>query len=230
MNRLFGNRSYNNSNAELDDKVFDSSEASINNTIKDLSLKLHNVEQQIAVNTKQYKQNQKNTFLKKKLLNLLKQKGTLSNQLMQYENSLMNIQQQKLSNINVKTNLNIINNMQQQVKQFKQFNKANSKVFNADSIYDLKDELDDMMQQTDEINEILNMGNGQNDIDEDELNEELEFLMEENGNNNISMTASGGSYLDNLGVLDASDAQIEPEFLDNDADPIAEKETDVVAE
>ena len=220
MNRLFGNRSYNNSNAELDDKVFDSSEASINNTIKDLSLKLHNVEQQIAVNTKQYKQNQKNTFLKKKLLNLLKQKGTLSNQLMQYENSLMNIQQQKLSNINVKTNLNIINNMQQQVKQFKQFNKANSKVFNADSIYDLKDELDDMMQQTDEINEILNMGNGQNDIDEDELNEELEFLMEENGNNNISMTASGGSYLDNLGVLDASDAQIEPEFLDNDADPI----------
>lgn len=230
MNRLFGNRSSNNSNAELDDKVFDSSETSINNTIKDLSLKLHNVEQQIAVNTKQYKQNQKNTFLKKKLLNLLKQKGTLSNQLMQYENSLMNIQQQKLSNINVKTNLNIINNMQQQVKQFKQFNKANSKIFNADSIYDLKDELDDMMEQTDEINEILNMGNGQNDIDEDELNEELDFLMQENDNNAISMTTGGGSYLDNLGVLDASDAQIEPEFLDNEADPIAEKENDVVAE
>lgn len=223
MNRLFGNRSSNNSNSDLDDKVFDSSETSINNTIKDLNLKLHNVEQQIAVNTKQYKQNQKNSFLKKKLLNLLKQKGTLSNQLMQYENSLMNIQQQKLSNINVKTNLNIITNMQQQVKQFKQFNKANSKIFNADSIYDLKDELDDMMQQTDEINEILNMGNGQNEIDEDELNEELDFLMQENDNNGISINAGSGSYLENLGVLDANDTQIEPEFLDNEADPIAEQ-------
>lgn len=230
MNRLFGNRSSNNSNSDLDDKVFDSSETSINNTIKDLNLKLHNVEQQIAVNTKQYKQNQKNSFLKKKLLNLLKQKGTLSNQLMQYENSLMNIQQQKLSNINVKTNLNIITNMQQQVKQFKQFNKANSKIFNADSIYDLKDELDDMMQQTDEINEILNMGNGQDEIDEDELNEELDFLMQENDNNGISINAGSGSYLENLGVLDANDTQIEPEFLDNEADPIAEQGKDVVAE
>lgn len=80
MNRLFGNKKTNASNFDLDDKLFDNSEASINNTIKDLNLKLHNLEQQIAVNTKQYKQNQKNTFLKKKLLNLIKQKNTISNQ------------------------------------------------------------------------------------------------------------------------------------------------------
>ncbi|KAL6930372.1 uncharacterized protein HGUI_01561 [Hanseniaspora guilliermondii] len=227
MNRLFGNKKSNTSNFDLDDKLFDNSEASINTTIKDLNLKLHNLEQQIAVNTKQYKQNQKNTFLKKKLLNLLKQKNTLTNQLMQYENSLMNIQQQKLSNINVKTNLNIINNMQQQVKQFKQFNKANKNVFNADSIYDLKDELEDMMEQTNEINEILNMGNGENDIDEDELNEELEYLMQEN--NSTAMNSSNGAYLETLGVIDVNDNQIEPEFI-NDSDLISEQPNDVVAE
>ncbi|OBA27713.1 hypothetical protein HANVADRAFT_1585, partial [Hanseniaspora valbyensis NRRL Y-1626] len=130
MNRLFGTKRSGNASAELDDKVFDSSEASLNSTIKDLSLKLHNIENQVSVNTKQYKQNPKNAYLKKKLLNLLKQKQTISNQLMQYENSLMNIQQQKLSNLNVKTNLSIVNNMQQQVKQFKQFNKNNSKLLN----------------------------------------------------------------------------------------------------
>ena len=228
MNRLFGNKKTNASNFDLDDKLFDNSEASINNTIKDLNLKLHNLEQQIAVNTKQYKQNQKNTFLKKKLLNLIKQKNTISNQLMQYENSLMNIQQQKLSNINVKTNLNIINNMQQQVKQFKQFNKANKNVFNADSIYDLKDELDDMMEQTNEINEILNMGNGENDIDEDELNEELEYLMQEK--NSVSMGSSNGAYLESLGVIDVNDNQIEPEFMNNDLEQISEQPNDIVAE
>lgn len=166
--------------------------------------------------------------MKKKLLNLIKQKNTISNQLMQYENSLMNIQQQKLSNINVKTNLNIINNMQQQVKQFKQFNKANKNVFNADSIYDLKDELDDMMEQTNEINEILNMGNGENDIDEDELNEELEYLMQEN--NSVSMGSSNGAYLESLGVIDVNDNQIEPEFMNNDSEQISEQPNDIVAE
>lgn len=228
MNRLFGNKKPNASNLDLDDKLFDNSEASINNTIKDLNLKLYNIEQQIAVSTKQYKHNQKNTFLKKKLLNLIKQKNTISNQLMQYENSLMNIQQQKLSNINVKTNLNIINNMQQQVKQFKQFNKANKNVFNADSIYDLKDELDDIMEQTNVINEILNMGNGENDIDEDELNEELEYLMQEN--NSVSMGSSDGAYLESLGVINVNDDQIEPDFIDNNSDQIFEQPNDIAAE
>ncbi|XBW34626.1 hypothetical protein QEN19_000193 [Hanseniaspora menglaensis] len=224
MNRLFGNKR-GGSTPELDDKIFDSSEASLNSTIKDLSLKLHNIEQQVTINTKQYKQNPKNTYMKKKLLNLLKQKQTISNQLMQYENSLMNVQQQKLNNMNVKTNLSIVANMQQQVKQMKQFNKTNNKLLNVDSIYDLKDELDDMMQQTDEINEILNMGNDQG-IDEDDLNDELVFLMQENENSELALGAGSGSYLENLGILD--DNQQEPDFLQEDEGDF--KETNIVAE
>lgn len=228
MNRLFGNRG-SKGKAELDDKIFDSSEASLNSTVKDLSLKLHNIEQQVNINTKQYKQNPKNAYLKKKLLNLLKQKQTVSNQLMQYENSLMNIQQQKLNNLNVKTNLSIVNNMQQQVKQFKQFNKDNSKFLNVDSIYDLKDDLEDMMQQTDEINEILNMGNGQDAIDDDELNEELDFLMQENDTMEPAGGIGSGSFLENLGILDGNDAQQEPEFLPDESEQ-QQKESDIVAE
>ncbi|KAL6948927.1 hypothetical protein ACO0QE_001406 [Hanseniaspora vineae] len=181
MNRLFGT-----SNKKTEAELLADSNNQINDLQKNLQGKINNYNVEITtinselkmLNTRLKKQ-PSNQILKRKCLKLLNKRKNLETIVDQLETQIWSTTKQQLATDNLMNNCLTLQTMQQQHKLMqKQFKKIN-----VDKLQDMQDEMADLMEQSEELQNVLNQGfdngNLNEDLDEDELDQELDALMDE---------------------------------------------------
>lgn len=113
--------------------------------------------------------------IKRKALNVLKQRKMYDNQRNNLMNQSFNMEQTNFATQTLKDTHVTVNAMKLGVNEMK---KEYKKV-NIDQIEDLQDELEDMMEQSNEVQEVLGRAYGMPDVDDSELEAELEALTDE---------------------------------------------------
>lgn len=108
---------------------------------------------------------------------MLKQKKMYENQRDNLMQQSFNIEQQNYAIQSLKDTKTTVDAMKVGVKQF----KKEYKHVNIDKIEDLQDELEDLTEQSNEIQEIMGRSYGMPEMDDDELEAELDALGDEIG-------------------------------------------------
>jgi len=116
-------------------------------------------------------------MVKQKAMRVLKQKKMYENQRENLTNQSFNIEQQNFAIQQVKDTKTTVDAMKVGVKEFK---KAYKHV-DIDQIENLQDELEDLTEQSSEIQEIMGRSYGMPEVDDDELEAELDALGDEIG-------------------------------------------------
>lgn len=163
----------------------DSKTVALDNEIKDLFVKVRN------------SRGSQQTMLKQKLMMLMKRRKMLDNQTKNYMN-----QQMALDNVAF-TQENIQNTMEMAaaMKQGLSANMEAMKGINIDQLQDLKDDMQDMMWECNQINDALNY-DLDDDVDEDELDAELaEFENELKIQGMLGPNANKGANANTAGML-----------------------------
>ncbi|XP_060592127.1 charged multivesicular body protein 5-like isoform X2 [Ruditapes philippinarum] len=175
MNRLFGRGKPKEPAPNLTDCVanIDSRGESIDKKIARLDAELKKYKDQMA---KMRNGPAKNT-VKQKAMRVLKQKKMYEQQRENLANQSFNIEQQHFNIQGLKDTKATVDAMKVGVKEFK---KAYKHV-NIDQIEDLQDELEDLTEQSSEIQEVMGRSYGMPELDDDELEAELDALGDEIG-------------------------------------------------
>lgn len=127
--------------------------------------------------------------LKQQALRILQQKKQYENQKGMMMQQSFNLEQTNFTTESLKDTQVMVGAMQTSVKEMKQFNKQ----INIDKVEDLRDELTELMQDSNEINEVMSRAYDTPDyLDEADLEAELGALGE------LDALDTGSSYLDAL--------------------------------
>jgi len=132
--------------------------------------------------------------VEQKALRLLKQKKMYEKQRESLYNQSFNIDQTKFAQENVKETAVMVGAMKNANKEL----KAQVKDINLDDIEDLHDDMTDMLEMTDEIQDVMGRSYDTNQVDESELMDELNSLedtIETESNSVESVTEEPPSYL-----------------------------------
>jgi len=110
--------------------------------------------------------------MKRKALQLLKQKKQYEQQRDRLMGQQMNIDSAKYAQQSLQDNAQMVSAMKDTAKTL----KSQYKEINIDEVEDIQDEMQDLMEDANEINDILGEAWGMNDFDENELMDELDGL------------------------------------------------------
>ncbi|OWF41118.1 charged multivesicular body protein 5-like isoform X2 [Mizuhopecten yessoensis] len=175
MNRLFGKGKDKAPPPNLNDCVanIDSRGESMDKKIGRLDAELNKYKNQM----KKMRDGPAKNMVKQKAMRVLKQKKTYENQRDNLMQQGFNIEQQSYAIQSLKDTKTTVDAMKIGVKQF----KKEYKHVNIDKIEDLQDELEDLTEQSSEIQEIMGRSYGMPEVDDDELEAELDALGDEMG-------------------------------------------------
>lgn len=175
MNRLFGKGKDKAPPPNLTDCVssIDSRGESIDKKIARLDGELKKYKDQMA----KMRNGPSKNMVKQKAMRVLKQKKMYESQRENLSNQSFNIEQQSFAIEQIKDTKTTVDAMKVGVKEFK---KAYKHV-NIDDIENMQDELEDLTEQSSEIQEIMGRSYGMPEIDDDDLEAELDALGDEMG-------------------------------------------------
>lgn len=171
MNRLFGTGKPKQPPPNLSDTIsnVDSRGESIEKKISKLDLELKKYKDQM----KKMREGPSKNIVKQRAMRILKQKRTYEGQLENLRQQSFNMEQANYATQTLKDTKTTVDAMKLGVKEMK---KEYKKV-NLDQIEDLQDDLSDMLEMTDEVQEVLGRSyNVGEDVDEADLEAELEAL------------------------------------------------------
>jgi charged multivesicular body protein 5 len=173
MNRLFGRGKPKEPAPNLNDCVanIDSRGESIDKKIGRLDAELVKYKDQM----KKMRDGPAKNQVKQKAMRVLKQKRMYENQREQLSNQSFNLEQQNFAIQSLKDTKTTVDAMKVGVKDFKQAYRH----VNIDHIENMQDDLEDLMEQTNEIQEVMGRSYGMPELDDDELEAELSALGDE---------------------------------------------------
>lgn len=175
MNRLFGKSKPKEPPPNLTDCVsnIDSRGESIDKKIARLDAELKKYKDQMA----KMRNGPSKNMVKQKAMRVLKQKKMYESQRENLSNQSFNMEQQNFNIQQIKDTKSTVDAMRYGVKDFK---KAYKHV-NIDDIENLQDELEDLTEQSSEIQEVMGRSYGMPELDDDDLEAELDALGDEMG-------------------------------------------------
>ncbi|KAL6944671.1 hypothetical protein ACO0RG_001415 [Hanseniaspora osmophila] len=152
-----------------------------------------------------------NQILKRKCLKLLNKRKNLETIVDQLETQIWSTTKQQLATDNLMNNCLTLQTMQQQHKLMqKQFKKID-----VDKLQEMQDEMADLMEQSEELQSVLNQGfdNGENglEMDEDELDDELDALMDEESD----FDPVSAQEIQNVGLDGENTIGVNADYLNN---------------
>merc|ERR1712159_422416 len=108
-------------------------------------------------------------------MNLLKQKKTYEQQLMMMDNQSFNMDQIQFAHENVENTITMVGAMKEAGNVLKE--KMQMPEMDIDSILDMQDDMAELLEESNEINEVLGQDYGiGEELDEDDLLQELDML------------------------------------------------------
>lgn len=173
MNRLFGRSKPTEPGPSISDCItnVDGRANAIEEKINKLETELRKYKDQMA----KMREGPAKNSVKQRALRVLKQKKQYETQVEGLRNQSFNMEQANYATQTLKDTKSTISAMRDGVTQMKkEFKKVN-----LEEIEDLQDDMADMLEQSDEVQEVLGRTYGVPDIDEDELAAELDALGDE---------------------------------------------------
>lgn len=170
MNRLFGRSKPKGPAPDMNECI-----SSIDSRGESVEKKIAKLDQELAKYREQMKKMRdgpSKNMVKQKALRVLKQKRSYENQLEGMRNQSFNLEQSNYAIQSMKDTKTTVDAMKIGVKQF----KKEYKNVNIDQIEDLQDDMEDLMEQSNEIQEVMGRSYGMPEIDDDELEAELDAL------------------------------------------------------
>jgi len=170
MNRLFGRSKPKGPAPNLNDCIsnIDSRGESIDKKISRLDQELAKYREQM----KKMRDGPSKNMVKQKAMRVLKQKRMYENQREGLMQQSFNLEQSNYAIQTVKDTKTTVDAMKVGVKEFKKEYKG----MNIDKIEDLQDEMEDLVEQSGEIQEIMGRSYGMPEMDDDELEAEFDAL------------------------------------------------------
>jgi charged multivesicular body protein 5 len=183
MNRLFGRGKAKEPPPNLTDCIsnIDSRGESIDKKIDRLENELKKYKDQM----KKMREGPAKNQVKQKAMRVLKQKRMYENQREQLGQQSFNLEQQNFAIQSLKDTKTTVDAMKIGAKDFKKAYKH----INIDQIENMQDDLEDLMEQSSEIQEVMGRSYGMPELDDDELEAELDALGDE-------LQFEDASYLD----------------------------------
>ncbi|XP_046330698.1 charged multivesicular body protein 5-like [Haliotis cracherodii] len=175
MNRLFGKGKAKEPAPNLTDCIsnIDSRGDSVDKKISRLDQELNKYRNQM----KKMRDGPSKNMVKQKAMRVLKQKKMYESQRDQLMQQSFNLEQQNFAIQTMKDTKTTVDAMKVGVKQF----KKEYKTMDIGKIEDLQDEMEDLMDQSNEVQEIMGRSYGMPEVDDDELEAELDALGDEIG-------------------------------------------------
>lgn len=137
--------------------------------------KLEQIDRDLLKYKAEWKKNPRNTMAKTRLTNLLKQKKTYESQLMMMDNQSFNMDQVQFAHEQMENTATTVAAMKEMRNVMQEKFKAPE--MDIDAIFDMQDDMAELLDESNEINEVLGQDYGIGDaIDEDELLSELDML------------------------------------------------------
>ncbi len=173
MNRVFGSRKPAAPPPNLNDCI-----ANIDSRGESVEKKIGKLDQELAKYSDQMKKMREGpakNAVKQKALRVLKQKKIYENQREMLMNQSFNIEQQNMAIQSMRDTKTTVQAMQMGLKEMKKEYKR----IDINKIENLQDDLADIMDQTNEIQDVMSRTYGMPDVDESELEAELEALGDE---------------------------------------------------
>lgn len=170
MDRLFGRAKPKQPGPSLSDCVAntDGRAESVEKKISKLDAELKKYGDQM----KKMREGPAKKMVKQRALRVLKQKKQYENQLMNLQQQSFNMEQQNYAIQSIKDTKDTVAAMQAGAKQM----KKEYKKINIDMVEDLQDEMEDLLEDANEIQEVLGRSYGCPDVDEEDLEAELDAL------------------------------------------------------
>uniref|UniRef100_A0A0B7AWI6 Charged multivesicular body protein 5 n=1 Tax=Arion vulgaris TaxID=1028688 RepID=A0A0B7AWI6_9EUPU len=173
MNRLFGRGKPKEPAPNLTDCVanIDSRGESIDKKISRLDAELVKYKDQM----KKMREGPAKNQVKQKAMRVLKQKRMYENQRDQLSQQSFNLEQQNFAVQSLKDTKTTVDAMKIGTQDFKKAYKH----INIDQIENMQDDLEDLMEQSNEIQEVMGRSYGMPELDDDELEAEFDALGDE---------------------------------------------------
>jgi len=155
--------------------------------------KIEQIDKDLLKYRQEYKRNPKNSMAKSRCMHLLKQKKMYESQIMQMESQLFNMDQVQFAQENMENTIATVQAMKATSEVMKEQFKAPE--MDMDMIMDMQDDMAELLEESQEINELLGQDYGVGDqLDEDELMNELDML-DDGGMDESMLHDSAPSYL-----------------------------------
>merc|ERR1712070_994426 len=123
----------------------------------------------------EWKRNPRNTMAKTRCMNLLKQKKMYEQQVNTMDNQMFNMGQVSFAQQSMQNTIATVQAMKETSRVMKEQFKAPE--MDLDMIMDMQDDIAELLEESEEINEVLGQDYGIGDqIDEDDLLNELDML------------------------------------------------------
>lgn len=186
MNRLFGRGKPKEPGPSISDCIsgVDTRANAIEEKVNKLDAELRKYKEQMA----KMREGPSKNAVKQKAMRVLKQRKQYETQIEGLRNQSFNMEQANYAAQTLKDTKSTINAMRDGVNQM----KKEFKHVNIEEIEDIHDDMADMLEQSDEIQQVMGNAYGVPDLDEDELAAELDALGDEIG------IDDDASYLDDV--------------------------------
>ncbi|KAI0987586.1 hypothetical protein GJ496_002757 [Pomphorhynchus laevis] len=190
MNRLFGTKKEKPTPPNLNECVasIDGRAEAIERKIEKFNIDLKKLSEQMS----KLRDGQAKTLLRRRAINLLRQRKQYEQQLDLLRQQSFNIGQQGMTLESVKDNQLAVSAMKSGVVQM----KREMKKINFNEIDKLQDDLEDYMYQADELQEALGRNYQVPDYNEEELEAELEAISADM--DDVEYKTEGNNYLDEI--------------------------------
>ncbi|OMJ23044.1 Charged multivesicular body protein 5 [Smittium culicis] len=219
MNRFFGTSKPKEPAPTIDDAIAkaDARSGSIRAKIDKFDTELVKFQKQL----KNMREGPAKNSIRQRAVKVLQQKKMYESQLNQIEQQAFNMESAKLASENMQNTIVQIKTMEQTNKML----KKQYKDVDIEKIYKLQDEMADLLEDTNEIQELMGRSyNVPDDVNEQDLDAELEALEAEwNFEQENKPEAETPSYLDDLNSKLPSAGNINLSELDKELDDIANK-------
>lgn len=173
MNRIFGSRKPQPQAPNLNDCI-----ANIDSRGESVDKKIQRLEQELSKYTEQIKKMREGPAkqaVKQKALRVLKQKKVYEQQRDMLYNQSFNIEQQNMAIQSMKDTHITVQAMKTGLKEM----KKEFKKIDINKIENLQDDLEDLLEQTNEVQDVMSRNYGMPEVDESELLAELEDIANE---------------------------------------------------
>lgn len=158
--------------------------------------KLEAIDRDLLKYKAEWKRNPRNTMAKTRCMNLLKQKKMYESQINMMDSQLFNMDQVQFSHENMQNTIATVQAMKETSRVMKEQFKAPE--MDIDMIMEMQDDIAELMEESQEINEVLGQDYGiGDDLDEDDLMNELDMLEGEMADESMLHEQVGGvpSYM-----------------------------------
>lgn len=170
--------------------------------------KLDQIDKDLMKYKAEWKRNPRNTMAKTRCMNLLKQKKMYEQQVNTIDNQMFNMDQASFAHQSMEGTIAMVQAMKETSRVMKEQFKAPE--MDLDMIMEMQDDIAELMEESQEINEVLGQDYGLGDeIDEDDLMNELDMLEGEMADESMLHEQVGGvpSYMQSMDPGPPMDAQ-----------------------